>query len=240
VEGQALAKSILFTNDRWNPRKIIPWNIVREKWMEKWNLNKPILLEKSPPHLIRAKQLETHFPDSYFIIMMRNPYAFCEGVKRRWGKKFTYRNIAKMWAICAYYQIENINNLKHTLWFTYEDLTANPGEMCKQIIEFIPELGELIPGKKFDVFEKSMNITNLNQQQISNLSNDEIFQINRVLKRYPEFLAFFNYRYIDTPGGSVKYELPKTIEMWIRSFNRLPEPIRWHNWKRLKRPASAS
>jgi len=233
VEGQALVKSILFTKDRWNPGKNIPWDIVKEKWTGKWDLTKPILLEKSPPHLIRAKQLETHFPGSHFIIMMRNPYAFCEGVKRRWGKKYTYRNIAKFWAICAGYQIDNIENLNNTRWFRYEDLTTSPGTVCKQIIDFIPQLEKLSPEKKFDVFEKSLPITNLNQQQISNLSSDDIFEINRVLKRYPKFFTFFNYRYIDIPGKTIKFKIAKRIFWWVMSLNRLPEPLRWNNWKNL-------
>jgi hypothetical protein len=239
IEGQALVKSILFTKDRWNPRKVIPWDIVKKKWLENWDLAKPILLEKSPPHLIRAKQLETHFPASYFIIMMRNPYAFCEGVKRRWGKKYTYRNIAKLWALCARYQIDNIENLKHTCWFTYESLTTDPGSICKQIIDFIPQLEKLSPEKKFDVFEKSLPITNLNERQISDLSYDDIFEINRVLKRFPGFLTFFNYHYIEVPAKRIEFKIAKGIYWWIRSLNRLPEPNRWHKWKKLLNPGDS-
>lgn len=232
-EGQALAKEILFTKDRWNPKKAIPWDIVKEIWLKKWDLNKPILLEKSPPHLIRAHQLEGCFPQSYFVIMLRNPYAFCEGVKRRWGKTFTYRNIAKFWIICAWYQIANIKTLKHNIWFTYEDLTSNPDRVCKQLIDFMPQFGALNPEKKFDVFEKSMSIDNLNQQQISYLSHEDIFEINVVLKRYPDFLAFFNYHYINAFEEKIKFKIAKRIFTGIKSLNRLPQAIRWHNWKKL-------
>jgi len=233
VEGQALVKSILFTKDRWNPKKVIPWDLVKKTWSKKWDLHKPILLEKSPPHLIRAHQLETHFPRSYFVIMMRNPYAFCEGIKRRWGKTFTYRNIAKFWVICAWYQIANIKTLEHHTWFTYEDMTTDPGRVCKQLIDFIPQFGKLIPEQKFDVFEKSMKINNLNQGQISRLSNEDIFEINRVLKRFPKFLSFFNYQYIDVSEENIKFKLVKTIYTWIKSLNRLPNAIRWHKCKKL-------
>lgn len=233
AEGQAVVKSILFTQDRWNPVKAVPWDIVKEKWLEKWDLSKPLLLEKSPPHLIRAKQLETHFPDSYFLIMMRNPYAFCEGVKRRWGKAFTYGNIAKYWAICTWYQIANIKNLRHTLWFTYEDLTSVPDRVCRQIINFMPQVGELAPEKKFDVSGKSMGITNLNHGQISRLTNEDIFEINQVLKKYPSFFTFFNYKYIDAHEEQIKFKIVKRIYMLIRSIYRLPGPVRWHKWKKL-------
>ena len=226
VEGQALVKPILFTRDRWNPGKVIPWDIVKEKWFEKWDAHKPILLEKSPPHLIRAKQLETYFPQSYFVIMMRNPYAFCEGVKRRWGKKYVYLNIAKLWAICAGYQIDNIKNLKNAIWLTYEDLTTNPELICKKIIDFMPEMKELNTGKKFDIFEKSLNIMNLNQIQISSLSNDDIFEINLVLKKYRDYLAFFNYQYIDIPDKNIKLRTIKKIYLHWRSLNDLPDYLK--------------
>ncbi|HLP47361.1 MAG TPA: sulfotransferase [Candidatus Deferrimicrobium sp.] len=226
VEGQALVQPILFTKDRWNPGKVIPWDMVKEKWHEKWDLQKTILLEKSPPNLVRAKQLEMHFPQSHFIIMMRNPYAFCEGVKRRWGKKFFYLNIAKLWVLCARYQIDNIKNLKNAIWFTYEDLTTNPELVCKNILDFAPELKELSPEKKFDVFEKSMNIMNLNQTQISSLSDDDIFEINLVLKKYKDYLAFFNYQYINMPVENIKFKIMKKIYLQWRSLKHLPDYLR--------------
>ncbi len=228
TEGQALVKSILFTKDRWNPEKVVPWDIVKEKWLEKWDLNKPILLEKSPPHLIRAKQLETNFPDSYFLIMVRNPYAFCVSVKQRWGKRFTYNNLAKYWSICAGYQIENTKNLKHKLWFTYEYLTDEPDIVCHKIMDFIPQVGILNPKKKFDVSGKSMDIINLNHERISHLTNGDIFEINHVLKKCPSFMAFFNYHYIDAREEKIKFKIAKKIFILVRSMFQLPGPVRWH------------
>jgi hypothetical protein len=234
VEGQTLVPDILFTNARWNPDLPVAWDKVKEIWLAAWDLNKPILLEKSPSHLVRAGQLEYHFPASFFLIMMRNPYAFCEGVKRRWGNKLTYYNIAKFWLICAKYQIDNIENLRHRFWFTYEDLASEPERVCRQIIGFVPELVELSPAGKFAVFEKSMPVENLNAQQISSLSHDDIFEINQVLKRYPEYLAYFNYRFIASPVEQSRLVIAKKMAAWMRSLLRLPDPLRWHNWKKLQ------
>jgi hypothetical protein len=231
-EGQALIPSILFTKDRWKPEKVISWDTAREKWIENWNLDKPVLVEKSPPHLVRAKQLETYFPGSHFIIMMRNPYAFCEGIKRRWGRKYTFRNIAKFWLICAGYQMENIRTLKNSLWFTYEDLTADPRRICNRIVRAIPELVELNPENKFSVFEKSLKISNLNPHQISKLSADDLFEINLILKKRPSLMAFFNYRYVGLVEESIRFKNVKRFYGWARSLKRLPEPLRWNDWKK--------
>ncbi len=228
VEGQTLVKSVLFTEDRWNPGKVIPWDQVKETWALHWDLNQPVCVEKSPTHLIRARQLAACFSPSYFMIIMRNPYAFCEGVKRRWGKSFTYRNIAKLWIICAFYQIGNIKTLKPCLRFTYEELTDNPDVVCRKMIDFIPEIDELRPEKTFDVFEKSLNITNLNSEQISHLSRDDIAEINSVLKRFPKFLSFFRYTYIDVSADEIQFGFAKEIYARIRSLPRLPNALRWN------------
>jgi hypothetical protein len=232
-EGKRLARSILAAEDRWNPAKVIPWDRVEAKWSEHWDFKKPVLLEKSPPHLIRAEQLAAHFHDSYFIVMIRNPYAFCEGVKRRWLPGTSYFNLARFWLICASYLIDSIKGLKNTMYLTYEELTDHPDRICRRLVDFVPELGALHLDRKFDVFEKSMGVTNLNDRQINSLSADILFEINMALKRYPEFLKFFNYPYIE-PKGTVTFKMWKRAFINIRSLGHLPGPVRWQNWRKLR------
>lgn len=235
-----MVRSLLFTKDRWNPGKVIPWEIVKEKWSKDWDYDKLVLLEKSPPHLVRAKQLEMHFPQSYFIIMIRNPYAFCESVKRRWGNKpsffrrFSYFNIAKFWVICAHYQVFNIKHLQNAMYFSYEELTHHPRQICQRILDFVPELGALDPERKFIVSEKHMKIKDLNETQIRRLSDNDTFEINEILKEYPALLNFFNYQY-EEPSRNIKFKTPKRVYMRVRSLNRLPNPVMWQNWKKLPR-----
>jgi hypothetical protein len=225
-EGKGLVKSILSTKDRWNPSKMIQWEIVKERWEEEWDYDKPILLEKSPPHLVRANQLEQHFPESFFLIMVRNPYAFCEGIRRRHYKNSSYYNIAKFWVICSKYQIDNIVKLKKSILFTYEELTSNPNRVSEKIIEFIPELREFRLGEEFNVFEKSMKISNLNQKQINRLSDGDIYEINMVLRKYPDIMSFFDYDYLEQEG-KIRFKTLRTLSAKLRSMNRRPRAIRW-------------
>lgn len=225
-EGKSLVRSILAAKDRWNPSKRIQWEIVKEKWKEEWDYDKPILLEKSPPHLVRAHQLEHHFPQGHFLIMVRNPYAFCEGIRRRRSKNTSYYNIAKFWVICSRYQIRNIGQLKNNIYFTYEELTSNPTQVSKRIIQFIPELQEFRIEEKFNVFEKSMEISNLNEEQIRRLSDGDIFEINMVIRKYPDVMSFFDYDYLEQKG-KIRFKVLKTLSAKLLSLDRRPRAVRW-------------
>ena len=199
AEGQALAKGILFNEQRWNPEMPVQWAKVKDKWEAAWDLTKPVLLEKSPPHLVRAGQLDENFPGSYFLIMVRNPYAFCEGIKRRWRKELSYADIARLWIDWAGWQASNRNRLRNALTFTYEELTSDPWGQCRRLIEFVPELRELHPDKEFKIFEKMLKVANLNSRQIARLTPGDMLEINGVLKAKPELLKYFRYEFLENP-----------------------------------------
>ncbi len=236
LEGQALAKSQLFTRDRWNAKKTIDWERVRVQWNRAWDLSKPVLLEKSPPHLIRAEQLAAHFPNSYFIVMIRDPYAFCEGIKRRWSSRrpilsgYSYFNLARFWAICARHQIQNQKNLKNGLAMTYEELADRPAEAAARLLDFLPELERLDLGKEISIFEKSQPIANLNDQQIARLSDGQIFEINQALKYCPGRLARFGYA-IREPRKKLRFKILRKIACRLISLNGQPRLVHWHDWK---------
>jgi len=201
AEGQTLVKDILFIPDRWDPDLKVPWDQVREKWRAAWDLSKPVLLEKSPPHLVRARQLEEYFPDSHFVIMIRNPYAFCEGVKRRWKSDWSYAAIARLWMTWAGCQVSNLQQLRHALFLSYEELTGDPQGQCRRLLCFLPELEQLHPEMNFRVFEKNQKVEDLNSRQIARLAGEDIREINGVLKDPPGLMARFGYGFLGDAGA---------------------------------------
>ena len=237
-EGLAMVKSRQLIRNRWNPREGVDWKAVKRKWRRIWDPGKSVLLEKSPSHLVRAGQLADNFENSHFIIMIRNPYAFSEGVKRRWSSpnhllsRYSYFNIAKFWAICAGYQLQNQKCLQRNMLLTYEDLTEHRQETCRRLIDFVPELGTLNPEGEFPVFEKSGGIENMNDQQIARLGKGDFFQINEVLRRYPQFLHPFGYQLLN-PAARPGFVAFRRMAMIMSSLNRLPSAVRWHNWESL-------
>lgn len=59
-------------------------------WSSHWDLAKPVLLEKSPPNLIRMRFLQALFPgQSYFLAVIRHPIAVAYATKR-WSRLFAW------------------------------------------------------------------------------------------------------------------------------------------------------
>jgi hypothetical protein len=57
-------------------------------WSGHWDLTKPVLLEKSPPNLIRMRFLEALFPGrARFLVVVRHPVAVALAT-RKWTRRF--------------------------------------------------------------------------------------------------------------------------------------------------------
>jgi hypothetical protein len=180
------------------------WPKIKEIWSNKWQLSSNwaeddrVLVEKSPPNVLRARMMEEEFENSYFIVMVRNPYAIAEGMRRRWGRDI--RRSAKHWVEASREQVKNVENLKNVIWFRYEKLCSKPEYIKNMIVDFIPELHDL----SFDVSvagthainkhnSTPIKITNFNSKQIKNLSRRDIRSINTELNKARDVLRYFGY-----------------------------------------------
>jgi len=196
-EGQQLQEIRSFMRDKpWHIEKKIPWDHVKKVYEKNWDLNKTVLVEKSPPNLIRAKEIEKKFENTYFIVMIRNPYASCVSRKLRWPQA-SYTHLAKKWIIRIKYQKYNIENLSKVLFFTYEQFCDDPESVAKMISKFIPELSDMNVKSEFTVDSLSgipkKSITNFNFSAISKLSQKDIEEISNVLKYENTLLKYFSY-----------------------------------------------
>ncbi len=204
-EGQVIPElRHIMRDDPWNPIKIFPWEHIKTVWNSYWNANKLFFLEKSPPHLIKTQQIIEHFKPIHFLIMVRNPYAHCEGLMRR--NNWSPIKSADFAMRCLEQQTLNSENLANSLSFTYEDLTADPKSISQKIVAFLPELESLQYDAKFESNSidgiLTRRIVDLNEKKISRLSNNAISEINSVFKKHQNILAKWGYECISqrSPG----------------------------------------
>ena len=199
-EGQHLpvANKILFTKDRWDAEKKINWKLIHTIWNKYWDKSKSIFLEKSPPNICRAIQIEKEFPNSKFICLVRNPYAQIEGEMRRYGT--SAKEAAELSIQYLKYQKKNIEELKVVFMIGYEDLVNKTIKAKKNIISFLPELNDININMNFSAHnlrvEKSLAITNLNSEKIENIKKDDLLIINSIFKKEELLLNYFNYQII--------------------------------------------
>lgn len=84
AEGQwVLAVRSEMRRDPWNPQVDFDWRRIRKVWMKSKPADKSILVEKSPPNVLRLRSIVKVFPDSLFVISNGNPYAWLSSVMHR-------------------------------------------------------------------------------------------------------------------------------------------------------------
>jgi hypothetical protein len=199
----------------WDPDRRFPWPEIKHRWEQEWDMKKPVLLEKSPPDIVRAFEIERVFRPSYFIAMIRDPYAFCEGRRRR--HKTAIELSAKFWVTCATYQLQNIKGLENVIYFRYEDFAEHPEWAKSQILSFMPELRDLDATKSFKVRSiqegSAHKIHNLNQVKIDQLSARDIREINCVLRKNDDLMAFYGYQYLESNARQSLRHLKTTVRL---------------------------
>lgn len=205
-EGQKLprVRDIMYdSRNRWEADAVFPWPLIQKEWLKYWDISRPILLEKSPPNLIRAVVIESYFQPAYFVCMVRNPYAHCEGLIRRNNRKPD--EAAAFTVKCLMYQKANIEALSRVLFFTYEELASDSDGVRERLIEFLPELADISVEGVFHSHNqrrRNLSITNLNKEKIERLTPGQMSEITRVLSVERDILEYFGYSTMDAHAGN--------------------------------------
>ena len=202
-EGQQLPKvrKLMWEKeDHYNLKEKYDWDLIKNEWLKYWDVTKPILLEKSPPHIARIQEIKKYFKPSYFICMVRDPYAQCESIIRRNGADYDVEEAARFVIRCLYFQKDNIEKLDNILFFSYEELTTNPASISQKLKLFLPLLSDInISGifKAHNCRQENLPITNLNAEKIKQLDTVQLEAINSVFEKHMEILYYFNYKLIE-------------------------------------------
>lgn len=135
------------------------------EWSEHWELEKPILVEKTPANLVRGRFLQALFPETRFIMIVRHPIAVSYATKK-WADLFrslhhlTYRRIGqgippsklkpylpsvsspiwlliKHWVVCHEGLQNDRSHIENLLVVRYEDLTERPVSTLGKVWEFL-------------------------------------------------------------------------------------------------------
>lgn len=195
-EGQKLPKikPIMNVRAQWDENLDFDWLYIKKEWMKYWDITLPVLLEKSPPNIVRANSISKVFSPAFFIIFYRNPYAHCQSLINR--NKVSALEAAKFAIWCLKHQKNNIENLDNVILLSYEFLTENTTAAIKNLSDVLPELADIKDDRLFygnNLQGKRMKITNQNENKIALLSDTQIDEINTVFKENIEVLKFFNY-----------------------------------------------
>jgi hypothetical protein len=106
-----------------------------EEWSRYWDTARPLLVEKSPPNLVRSRFLQALFPNSHFVMLLRHPVAVALATQK-WSKT-PLSKLIEHWVICHERFADDHRFLNRLLTLKYEQLVAAPDEWVARICEFL-------------------------------------------------------------------------------------------------------
>ena len=141
-----------------------------QEWSRFWDLDRPYLMEKSPPNLIRTRFLQAMFPDSYFIVILRHPIAVsCATAK--WSDTRPH-SLMQHWLVAHDIFASDIPHLRRVHVVRYEDLVADPDRVLGDAFAFLG-LDDVAAGREV---AKGVNVDNFYADRtVRTGSNDKYF-----------------------------------------------------------------
>ena len=108
--------------------------ILRE-WGAYYDLQKRVLLEKSPPNLVRARFFQALLPNASFVFIVRHPVAVSLATE-----KWTTSSILEMlfhWHVAYSLMLEDLKHINNYVIIRYEDFVESPQICLDQVCDLV-------------------------------------------------------------------------------------------------------
>ena len=194
--------------DQLTDTSLYDWPRTRKAWYFQAYARDPgasVFYVKTPPFLLYVGELARQFRNAKFLFMVRNPYAACEGICRRFrvrrsGLDMDIREAAATHiATCLDYQRRNVETHgERGAFFSYEAMCDEPERVERKIRSLVPELDDLRLRQKLlvkDTYDEML--TNMNARQIARLSAEDIAAFNRVFREHRDVFDHFGYEILE-------------------------------------------
>ncbi|MEM1187951.1 MAG: sulfotransferase [Pseudomonadota bacterium] len=222
-EGQWLVPGMCQA-DRWDHHKPIHWDSVRAVWLAKIREVEElagridVVIEKSPPNLVRVNELLKAFANHQVVTFVRDPFANCSSVFfRHYVKESSpiedrvarLQSLARGW-VGRSRLIEKWREERGSIHFSYEDLCSDPSRQVQKIVDRVPKLVGIDFGSPLRVKDyEAQPLMNHNALQIGRLREAELDGIAQVLRNHESMLERLGYssdwaRATDYPSGSLQ------------------------------------
>jgi hypothetical protein len=145
-----------------------------EQWSPHWDLARPILLEKSPPNLLKTRFLQALFPGSAFVVIVRHPIPVSVPTAK-WRGTRRYGPLLEHWLRSHALFEADRERLGRVHVLSYEQLVGDPEGVLRGIFEFL-EVEPIPPSEPVEAG-----------------ANEKYFGQWRELKRDPRMRAYLDF-----------------------------------------------
>lgn len=129
--------------------------LLRE-WGAHWDMNQHVLLEKSPPTIVRTRFFQSLFPQAAFICVVRHPIPVSMATQK-WSET-SLTELLLHWHVAHQRFLNDLPYLHNVLVFRYEDFIGTPMDVLSNIGSFLNlqfgPLGESIIDRNQAYFDR--------------------------------------------------------------------------------------
>lgn len=101
-------------------------------WSGYWDMDRRLLLEKSPPNLVMGRFLQALFPGSALVVVIRHPVIVTLSTKK-WAPRTSLHRLMDNWVQAHRIFRSDLPHLQRVTFVRYEDLVAQPGAELARI-----------------------------------------------------------------------------------------------------------
>jgi hypothetical protein len=133
--------------------------ILWQEWGRHWDLDHPVLLEKSPPNLLKMRFLQALFPNSGQVLVIRHPVSVVlSSLKWRTSLNglFTAHRIIDHWLAANQIAMADAARIQRLHVLRYEDLIADSDREMARLAAVL-ELGDEFPSEALDATRNDRN-----------------------------------------------------------------------------------
>ena len=115
-----------------------------QQWSRYWDTDRPVLIEKSPPNLIRMRFLQALFPSARFLVIVRHPVTTALAttklattrLMRRTFRSADLGRTLEHWFAAHRIFLDDLPLVRHVQVVRWEDLRDAPDRTFGRIAEF--------------------------------------------------------------------------------------------------------
>ena len=115
------------------------------QWSRYWDLRRNVLVEKSPPNLIRTRFLQRLFPGARFVIIVRHPLVTALATTklattrtmRRTLRRASMVDVLRHWVAAHQLFLSDLPHIENVRVLRWEDLSRDPVGTLREVATFL-------------------------------------------------------------------------------------------------------
>jgi hypothetical protein len=176
---------------------VTPENAQRllEQWSEHWDLDRRLLLEKSPPNLVMTRFLQGLFPEARFVVVVRHPVVVALSTQKWAGPLAGLAPLIEHWVHAHETFLADVAHVRNLHVVRYEQLVSDPEATLAGVGDFLglsePIAADSVDGSRSDRYRNAWADLTGSTSPVTRR------RIARLRARFADRIAAFGYDFDD-------------------------------------------